>query len=114
MDAAHAAASIASAALSPSKQLGRKPGSKTKKRVRLDVDEAFKSMDSADLNDTGSIMLGGGMVLPRIDNTGVDYWVYDTEEDRLDAVNILKMKREDSVAVTADMSTCPAELFSMS
>ncbi len=45
VDAAHAAASIASAAVSPRKQLGRKPGSKTKKRVRLDVDRAFRSMD---------------------------------------------------------------------
>jgi len=54
----------------------------------IDCNNANDDADitSADLNDTGSIMLGGGMVLPRIDNNGVDYWVYDNEEDRLDAL----------------------------
>lgn len=45
MQAAHAAASLASAAMSMGNRKGRKPGAKTKKRVRLDVDRLFQTMD---------------------------------------------------------------------
>ncbi len=46
MQATHAAASIASAVMSGVKRKGRKPGAKTQKRVRLDVDEVFRTMDA--------------------------------------------------------------------
>mmetsp|Transcript_420 Transcript_420/g.639 ORF Transcript_420/g.639 Transcript_420/m.639 type:complete len:165 (+) Transcript_420:131-625(+) len=45
MQAAHAAASLASAAMSMGNRKGSKPGAKTKKRVRLDVDRLFQTMD---------------------------------------------------------------------
>mmetsp|Transcript_4703 Transcript_4703/g.7112 ORF Transcript_4703/g.7112 Transcript_4703/m.7112 type:complete len:119 (-) Transcript_4703:173-529(-) len=45
MQAAHAAASLAATAMSMGNRKGRKPGAKTKKRVRLDVDRLFQTMD---------------------------------------------------------------------
>jgi hypothetical protein len=51
------------------------------------IDSQHEEISSADICDSGNIMMDGGMVLPRIDNNEGDYyWDYDAEQDRLDGL----------------------------
>jgi hypothetical protein len=51
------------------------------------IDSQHEEISSADICDSGNIMMDGGMFLPRIDNNEGDYyWDYDAEQDRLDGL----------------------------
>jgi len=57
------------------------------KRKGRQPDSQHEEISSADICDSGNIMMDGGMVLPRIDNNEGDYyWDYDAEQDRLDGL----------------------------